>query len=127
VKVSAEDLDWLYPGYPARDAALAWLARGPGVVILTQGAGASVAFAAGAEVEVPSVPVAVVDTVGAGDAFMSGLLAWLARQERLTRDGVRGMAADDLSQALAWAGRVAAITCTRAGADPPRLADVAGG
>jgi fructokinase len=58
---------------------------------------------------------------------MSGLLAWLARQERLTRDGVRGMAADDLSQALAWAGRVAAITCTRAGADPPRLADVAGG
>ncbi len=124
VKVSAEDLDWLYPGHPPREVLSDWLARGPGVIVLTQGAAASVAVSDGAEVEVPSSPVAVVDTVGAGDAFMSGLLAWLHRQGRLTLEGLRGMPADDLRQALAWAGRIAAITCTRAGADPPHLAEV---
>jgi fructokinase len=127
VKVSAEDLDWLYPGHPPRDVIRDWLGRGPSVVVLTQGAGSAVALSARAEVEAPSPPVVVVDTVGAGDAFMAGLLAWFHHHGRMTPRELAVVAGDDLGEALRWAGRVAAVTCTRAGADPPRLAEVDAG
>jgi len=66
----------------------------------------------------------VVDTVGAGDAFSAGLLAWLHGARRLTRDAVAGLGASEITAALARAALVAALTCTRAGADPPWLADL---
>lgn len=66
----------------------------------------------------------VSDTVGAGDAFTSGLLARLHATGRLERTGIREIPADALRDCLAFANRAAAITCTRAGAQPPTLAEM---
>ena len=129
VKASRADLDVLYPGSPADTVARSWLARpegpGPVLVVVTLGADGASAFHTAGEVRVPSVPVTVVDTVGAGDAFSAGLLAWLHGARRLTRDGVARLGVSEITAALARAALVAALTCTRAGADPPRLADLA--
>ena len=77
VKVSEEDLAWLVAGLPALEAARGLLAPGPKVVLLTQGsAGASDRRGARARHAVVAPPVNVVDTIGAGDAFSGGFLAW---------------------------------------------------
>jgi fructokinase len=76
-------------------------------------------------VEVPAVPVAVVDTVGAGDTFQAGLLAWLQRAGKLTRHAVEGLDQDELVEALRFAARAAAITCSRRGADLPYTSELA--
>ncbi len=68
----------------------------------------------------------VVDTVGAGDAFTAGLLAWLWRRGRTGRADLAALPAGALGEALHYASRVAALTCTRAGADPPRREEVEG-
>ena len=68
--------------------------------------------------------VEVVDTVGAGDTFQAGLLVRLAELGRLSIDGLSNLSEGELADALAFAGRAAAITCTRAGADPPRRTEV---
>jgi fructokinase len=70
-------------------------------------------------VHVPATPARVVDTVGAGDAFNAGLLAWLAEHGRLTKGAVRALDAGAVADALRFAGLVAARTCERPGADPP--------
>jgi fructokinase len=130
VKVSDEDLTLLYPGRDPAESAAAWAASGPAIVVMTRGADGSTAFtAAGRHVDVAAPAVEVVDTVGAGDAFTAGLLAWLderghlAGRERL--DELAG--SDDLPAALAFAGRVAGLTCTRAGADPPTRSEIDAG
>ena len=121
VKVSVEDLDYLSPGTPAPDAAAGLLGQGPALVLLTDGPYPARAFlpAEVLSVEVPAVPV--VDTVGAGDAFGGAFLAWwsgsgLARSDLRRPDPVR--------DALQAAAEVASLTCTRAGAEPPWLAEV---
>jgi fructokinase len=76
-------------------------------------------------VSVPGERVEVVDTVGAGDAFTSGLLAWLEREGVAERDGLAALDDAALNAALTFARRVAAVTCTRAGSDPPRAEEVA--
>ena len=68
--------------------------------------------------------VKVVDTVGAGDTFQAALLTWLAEQGRLSPDGVDGWTETGLLAALDFAGRAAAITCSRRGADLPRRAEL---
>lgn len=124
VKVSRADLEWLYPDLEPEDAARAWLARGPGTVVVTRGHDGAVALVGGGRVEVPGIEVAVSDTVGAGDSFTSGLLAWLARAGRLHRVAIRGVTQDELATALTFANTAASITCTRAGAQPPTLAEM---
>jgi fructokinase len=123
VKVSVEDLDYLVPGTPARTAAAALLEQGPGLVLLTDGPRAAWAFLPGQELsaEVPQVPV--VDTIGAGDAFGGAFLAWWSGN-RLTRSDLHRK--DAVRDALRAAAEVASFTCTRAGADPPWLAEMAG-
>src|SRR5438552_2954471 len=76
-------------------------------------------------VDLPGEPVEVFDTVGAGDAFMSGLLAALDRAGRLVRPGLPGLPHDEFTAALGYAQRIAALTCGRLGADPPWLAELA--
>jgi fructokinase len=130
VKVSADDLGWLYPELDAVQAARRWAgAPGPGLVVVTLGAGGSAGVTAGGLLRrCPAWPVEVVDTVGAGDAFMSGLLDALAGAGRLgpgSRAGLAGLGADDLDQLLRHASRVAALTCARPGADPPTRAELA--
>jgi fructokinase len=71
-------------------------------------------------VEVPAPAVAVVDTIGAGDSFQAGLLFALQKQLRIGKGDLQGMSQSELRRALAFAATCAAVTCTRAGADPPR-------
>jgi len=122
VKVSEEDLAFLCPGEPMSTVAHGWLGGGPSLVVVTRGAKGVYALAS-ESIELPAPPVDVVDTVGAGDAFMAGLLAALERAGRLDRDGLRALRSDELTPILAYAQRVAAATCERVGADPPWLAD----
>jgi fructokinase len=120
VKVSDEDLALLHRDEPAIDVARRWLASGPAAVVVTRGPDGAIGLTGGGEeVDVPGERVEVVDTVGAGDAFTSGLLDALARQGSLERDALRTIGRDALGSAIEAAVHVAAITCTRPGADPP--------
>ena len=121
VKVSDEDLNWIDPGPEALSDKLERLrAAGPSVVVLTRGGdGATAYLPDGSAVSVGVEKVTVADTVGAGDTFNAGLLASLSEQGVLTKDGLAAVSADQVQQALTLAARVAAITVTRAGANPP--------
>ncbi len=121
VRLSAADLDWLAAGED-RGAALARLRDGVPWVVLTLGAGGAVGFYGGLEVHVPPPEVKVVDTVGAGDAFGAGLLAW-AQGAGVFEGAALDRAA--LERALDCATRVAAFVLARAGADPPTRAELA--
>lgn len=113
VKTSDEDLAGLWPGRDP-DASCRALARGGRLVVMTRGARGSTAYtAAGAVVAVPATPVDVVNTIGAGDAFMAGMLAWLAAGSwRLDLSPGRAEAM------LGHASRVAASVCAQAGTEP---------
>jgi fructokinase len=125
VKVSDEDLALLHPDEPAAEVARRWARCGPRAVVVTRGPdGAFGVTAEGVEVAVDGEDVAVVDTVGAGDAFTSGLLDALHRQGRLEREALCDLDAADLREAVAAAVHVAAVTCTRAGSDPPSRAEL---
>nr|AGI04196.1 fructokinase [alpha proteobacterium U95] len=121
VKVSDEDLDWIIPGPESHDQkAPLLLQAGPSAVIVTRGSeGASGYLANGAVVSVPVKPVQVVDTVGAGDTFNAGVLASLERAGQLTKPGLKALSADALRDALTLGAEVAAVTVSRAGANPP--------
>jgi fructokinase len=127
VKVSEEDLDWLAPGEALPDLVQQWLGLGPSVVVVTRGGEGAGGLTATGWAEVPAPRIAVVDTVGAGDAFMSGLLDFLAGADLLgtaRRDALRAMDGPTLSGMLQHAVRVAAFTCTRPGAQPPTRAEL---
>jgi fructokinase len=127
VKVSEEDLAWTFPGQTPAEVALRWRAAGPSLVVVTRGADGVYALGPDGPVELPAPPVELVDTVGAGDAFSAGLLAGLDRSNCLTPAALRRIGRADLTAALQYAGRVAALTCGRVGADPPWLADLPSG
>ncbi len=123
VKASAEDVALLHPGVGLAEVAREWAAAGPGLVVLTDGGAGVLAVHGDLEVRLPAAAVEVVDTVGAGDTFTAGLL------HALSGAGALGGRLVDLPQqvvahALDYAARAAAITCSRAGADPPRAAEL---
>ncbi|MEY9940856.1 carbohydrate kinase [Streptacidiphilus sp. MAP5-3] len=129
VKASAEDLEWLYPDLGAEQAAEAWLQRGPTLVVLTRGDAGATAFWRHGSCEVPSVPVAVADTVGAGDAFMAGLLHGLLTARLLggesgdssdSGEGREGREGDGGS-GTPVPGRAALRAATRSPQPPPAL------
>ena len=122
VKVSDEDLGWLFPGEEVTKLAARWLARGPAIVIVTRGELGAYALAANGEVDHRGDKVDLVDTVGAGDAFSSGLLDGLRRNGLLgadRREALRAIDQETLTSVVDRAIRVSAWTCTRPGADPP--------
>ena len=121
VKVSDEDLDWIVPGPETLEEKVPLLLQaGPAVVIVTRGSqGATGYLADGRTVTAPVTPVQVVDTVGAGDTFNAGVLAQLHRAGLLTKQALRAISPDDLRAALELGGKVAAVTVSRAGANPP--------
>lgn len=121
VKLSDEDLNWLLPGVPSLAEQVAvMLGKGPAVLILTRGeAGATGYLAQGGEVDVPARQVEVADTVGAGDTFNAGVLAKLSELGKLTADDLTALALDELRTAMIHGARVAAITVSRTGANPP--------
>ena len=120
VKLSAEDLSWLYPDRSQDEVVAEWHTAGIPLVIVTHGEDGASASTPWAAARVPAPSVAVVDTVGAGDAFMSGALAHLYQRRLLARVALRSLDAAGLTDLLETACLVAADTCTRAGAEPPR-------
>lgn len=124
VKASTEDLAYLSPERPPRETAAALLRQGPALVLVTDGPRPARACLSDRELtaEVPAVDV--VDTIGAGDAFGGAFLAWWTGS---------GLAWSDLNdpapvgEALAFAVEVAALTCTRRGAEPPWRAELGRG
>ncbi|MFF9342758.1 MULTISPECIES: carbohydrate kinase [unclassified Streptomyces] len=121
VKASDEDLAWLYPGEPPEAVAARWLALGPAVVLVTRGGDGALAVTREHTVAAGAPAVAVVDTVGAGDSFMSAVLDALAGRDRAA---LAALGADDLTGLLARAGAAAAVTVSRAGARPPDRAEL---
>jgi len=119
VKVSDEDLDWMTNGADTQATIKTWLAQGTRLVLLTEGGDGATAFMQSGSVHQAIVPVAVVDTVGAGDTFNAGLLSSLMEQGCLTKQGMQSISEDAVSLALQRAVQVAAVTVSRAGANPP--------
>lgn len=123
VKLSVEDLAHLDPDARVSDAAHRLLAAGARCVLVTDGPSPVRAFCPDAELALVPPPVQVADTVGAGDAFGAGFLAWCIRH---------GVTCDDLGDPATvragaeFAALIAARTCARAGADPPRLSELEG-
>jgi fructokinase len=125
VKLSSSDLAWLAPGRPINEVGAELLDRGAMLVAITQGKRGVLALSEGKVREISAFDVPVVDTVGAGDAFSSGLLAGLAERGINSRAALQEASRDDIERALRLASAVSALTCTRAGADPPRRDEVA--
>ena len=119
IKVSDEDMAWLAPGTAPEAFAAERLAEGAALVVETRGGDGATGHARHGTVEVGVPPVEVVDTVGAGDTFNAGLLHRLSRLGRLTRERIADIEEAELREALAFAARIAAVTVSRAGADPP--------
>ncbi len=127
VKVSEEDLRLLRPQQPAEGLAHTLLAgAATELVVVTHGARGATAYSNGSRVEAPGSRVSVVDTVGAGDSFMAALIAVLLEWEVTGggADTLRALDEDRLRSLLTAAGRAAAATCARRGADPPTRAEL---
>lgn len=119
LKVSEEDAQWL--GGTPRE----WLAAGPSAVVITRGGDGLTAFTRdGAEYSVPGEKVEVVDTIGAGDTVNAALLHGLSAQDALSAEALAGLGADGWTRLLRFAARAAAVTCSRAGAEPPFAAEL---
>ncbi|WP_405966195.1 carbohydrate kinase [Streptomyces sp. NBC_00015] len=118
LRLSEDDLELLLPGTPPEQACDIWHAAGVRLVVITLGADGVLASLDGARLRVPAVATRVVDTVGAGDSFTAGLLHHLGGRgllgARLTDLGL-----DDVAEACRFATRVAALTCSVAGPNPP--------
>ncbi len=119
VKLSDEDLAWFGETGSQDDIAHAWLDRGPKLVVITQGAKGAIAYSRTQRVAIEPQKVTVVDTVGAGDTFNAGILASLHEQGLLTKPAVASLSEDAIRQALTLGAKAAAITVSRAGANPP--------
>ncbi|MFC7065595.1 carbohydrate kinase family protein [Brucella rhizosphaerae] len=119
VKLSDEDLDWFGEKGSHDEIAAEWLKLGPKLIVITKGAHGADAYTANATVRVPGVKVDVVDTVGAGDTVNAGILASLHNQGLLTKDAVANLDEDQIHAAVALGVRAAAVTVSRASANPP--------
>jgi fructokinase len=119
VKVSDEDLTWLLGAGHVSDRAGELLAMGPKLVFITEGGEGARAYTAEHEVKLHAEEVTVVDTVGAGDTFNAGVLAELQKAGLLTKHRLHNLHRGAIEAALSLAIRAAAVTVSRAGANPP--------
>jgi fructokinase len=124
VKLSADDAAWLYPELPLAAVPELILGFGPRLVALTCGPHGAVARSRTASVDVPGMPVRVVDTVGAGDSFGAALLAALIDERALGAEAQRELDEEVLRRAVTYAVAASAVTCTRTGAVPPSRAEI---
>jgi fructokinase len=113
IKVSDDDLAWLFPGQAIEDVANRWISDGAFLVVVTQGANGLMGYTSEGRVEVPGVKVDVVDTVGAGDTVGAIIV------EAMLAHGLVELRGDLLRSVLSRAAAAAAITCSRKGAQPP--------
>jgi fructokinase len=113
IKVSDDDLAWLFPGQSIHDVANHWINDGVFLVVVTQGANGLMGYTSEGRVEVPGVKVDVVDTVGAGDTVGAIVV------EAMLTHGLTQLRGEILRDVLSRAASAAAITCSRNGAEPP--------
>jgi fructokinase len=125
VKLSDEDLRWLAGPGDITAQVQAILARGPRLVVITEGARGATGHTRGHHVFVPAPSVTVADTVGAGDTFNAGLLAALHGAGRLAPAGLKALDEAALRSALNLGVHAAAVTVSRPGANPPFAAELA--
>jgi len=119
LKTSDEDLEWIYPGVSLDEAVRRVRRKGVELVVVTRGSEGSAAYTASRTVTVAAIDVEVSDTIGAGDSFLAALLVWLDEAGVVEPGSVGGLSIDELTEALEFASRVSAVTCTRVGAEPP--------
>jgi fructokinase len=120
VKLSGADLDWIAPDVDPADFAARCLANEARLVLVTHGGEGATIFARDVTVSRTAKPIVVADTVGAGDSVMGGLLAALADRDALDLERLQQLGESDLAAILDFSLAVAAVTCSRVGADPPR-------
>jgi len=113
IKVSDDDIAWLFPGQKYEDVAMRWVKDGAQLVVVTRGANGSIGFTESGSEEAAGVKVDVVDTVGAGDTVGAIIV------EAMVQDGILSLQGEGLKRVLTRAAAAAAITCSRAGAQPP--------
>ena len=117
VKLSEDDLNWLYDA-DEESVVKSWLSRGVELVVVTRAEKGLRAYRNGAVIEVPAVLIELVDSVGAGDTIGAVLV------EGVLTHGVDGLTGENLRSVLLRASKAAAITCSRAGANPPWLEEL---
>ena len=118
VKVSDEDIMWLYPSFEIEQVVNTWLTKGPSLIVVTYGDQGLAGYREGEKVNVDSVKVAVADTVGAGDTVGAILV------EAIVQDGLSSLSGVRLEMMLKRAAKAAAITVSRTGANPPTLKEI---
>jgi fructokinase len=119
VKVSDEDIKWLYPSLEIDQVVNNWLAKGPSLIVVTYGDKGLAGYRVGEKVIVDAVKVVVADTVGAGDTVGAILV------EAIVKDGLDTLSGVRLEIMLKRAAKAAAITVSRSGANPPTLKEIA--
>ncbi len=123
IKASQEDLEWLYPDRAIEDSLAAWAKSGPRFCVATLGERGALAMIGKERIEISAPRVEVVDTVGAGDSFMSALLSAMDRDHALGPEAP-APSRSELERWLRFAAAASAITCTRKGSDPPTRKEV---
>lgn len=118
LRLSGDDLELLLPGTPPEQACDTWHAAGVRLVVITLGADGALASLDGERLRVPAVATRVVDTVGAGDSFAAGLLHHLGARG-LLGGRLADLGLGDVVEACRFGTRVAALTCSVAGPNPP--------
>ena len=124
VKVSSEDLNWLYPERDIDEIVSDWLAEGAGTVVVTLGEKGAFLKTASFSVNVPGINVDVSDTIGAGDTFHAAFLAKAYSLGILDKNFAENIDKDTAEEILGFAVKAAGINCSRVGADPPALEDM---
>lgn len=124
IKISDEDLGLLYPNANPEQKAQEWLQNGADLVIITRGSQGVWAFNANHKVAVAAPKITVVDTVGAGDTFQAATLYQLSQKQAFTSQALQALTEQDLTNLCQFAVKAAAITCSRRGADLPRLVEL---
>ena len=118
VKVSDEDIKWLYPSLEIEQVVSNWLTKGPSLIVVTYGDKGLAGYRVGEKVIVDAVKVVVADTVGAGDTVGAILV------EAIVKDGLDTLSGVKLEMMLKRAAKAAAITVSRSGANPPTLKEI---
>ena len=118
VKVSEEDIKWLYPSLQIDQVVNNWLAKGPSLIVVTYGDNGLAGYRASEKVSIDAIKVVVADTVGAGDTVGAILVEAIVKDSLISLSGVR------LEMMLNRAAKAAAITVSRSGANPPTLKEI---
>jgi fructokinase len=118
VKVSDEDIQWLYPSLEIEQVVDNWLVKGPSLIVVTSGDKGLAGYRVGEKVSIDAIKVVVADTVGAGDTVGAILV------EAIVKYGLNSLSGVKLEMMLKRAAKAAAITVSRSGANPPTLKEI---